>query len=101
MKQISKRLYQISLGASNAFVIEDNGLTLVDTGVPGSTEKLFAAIRKGGKNPDAIKQIILTHWHPDHAGSAADLKQRLGPACMHTPMRQPPWSKEEPSGPAT
>lgn len=78
MKQITKQLYQISLGVANAFVIEDNGLTLIDTGVPGSTDKLLAAIGKSGKNPAAIKQIILTHWHPDHAGSAAALKQRLG-----------------------
>ena len=78
MKQITKQLYQINLGVANAFVVEDKGLTLIDTGVPGSTDKLLAAIAKGGKNPDDIKQIILTHWHPDHAGSAAALQARLG-----------------------
>jgi len=77
MKQITNRLYQISLGAVNAFLIEDNGLTLVDTGLPGSTEKVFAALQKEGKNPAHIKRIILTHLHTDHAGNAADIKRRV------------------------
>ena len=77
MKQISSRLYQISLGSVNAFLLEDEGLTLIDTGLPGSTERLLAAIRQGGKNPDDITRILLTHWHPDHAGNAAELRQRF------------------------
>lgn len=77
MKQITNRLYQISLGAVNAFVVEDDGLTLVDTGLPGSTDKIFAALQKEGKNPADIKRIILTHLHTDHAGNAADIKQRV------------------------
>lgn len=79
MKQISNRLFQVGLGTVNTFLLEDvDGLTLVDTGLPGTTEKLLAAIRKGGKRPEDIKRVILTHWHPDHAGNTADLKQRLG-----------------------
>lgn len=77
MKQITDRLYQISLGSVNAFLLEGEGLTLIDTGVPGSTEKLLAAIRKGGKNPEDIRHIVLTHWHPDHAGNAAELQRRF------------------------
>ncbi|MEX8548706.1 MAG: MBL fold metallo-hydrolase [Mucilaginibacter sp.] len=75
MKQITQSLYQISLGTVNAFVIENNGLTLIDTGLKGSTEKIFSAIKKAGKKPEDIKQIILTHCHPDHAGNAAELKK--------------------------
>ncbi len=77
MLQISDNVYQIPLGAVNAFLIEDNGLTLVDTGYKGSTDKIFEDIKKSGKNPNDIKQIILTHSHPDHAGSAYQLKSRL------------------------
>lgn len=76
MKKITNHLYQISLGAVNAFVIEDNGLTLIDTGLPGSTHKIFAALQKEGKNPADIKRIILTHLHTDHSGNAADIKRQ-------------------------
>jgi glyoxylase-like metal-dependent hydrolase (beta-lactamase superfamily II) len=67
MKQITNRLYQLSLGAVNAFVLEDNGLTLVDTGLPGSTDQVFAA---------DIKHIILTHLHADHSGNAAEIQRQ-------------------------
>jgi glyoxylase-like metal-dependent hydrolase (beta-lactamase superfamily II) len=76
MKKITNRLYQISLGAVNAFLIEDDGLTLVDTGLPGSTAKIFTALREDGKNPADIKRIILTHLHADHSGNAADIKRQ-------------------------
>jgi glyoxylase-like metal-dependent hydrolase (beta-lactamase superfamily II) len=79
MKQIASNIYQIGLGVVNAFIIEDyNGLTLVDTGYKGSAGKIFTALKKAGKNPADIKQIILTHCHPDHTGSAAVLKKELG-----------------------
>ena len=77
MKQISNKVYQISLGMVNVFVIEDDGLTLIDTGPKGSADKIFNAIEKGGKDPNDIKQVIITHAHPDHAGSAEEIKKRL------------------------
>ncbi len=51
MQQITGNIFQISLGAVNTFLIEDNGLTLIDTGNKNSTDKIFAVIKKGGKNP--------------------------------------------------
>lgn len=85
MKQITDNIYQIGLGAVNAFLIEDNGLTLIDTGLPGSTDKIFTAIKKTGKNPAHIKRIILTHCHTDHAGNAAEIKKRLNiPVFAHS-----------------
>jgi glyoxylase-like metal-dependent hydrolase (beta-lactamase superfamily II) len=77
MKQISDNVYQISLGVVNAFIVDGDGLTLIDTGTKNSVDKVFASIRKGGKNPEDIKRIILTHLHPDHSGSAAEFKKRL------------------------
>jgi glyoxylase-like metal-dependent hydrolase (beta-lactamase superfamily II) len=82
MKRISSNIYQISLGWVNVFVIEDDGLTLIDTGTKGSTGKIFSAIKNEGKNPYNIKRIILTHAHPDHAGSAEELKRMLGVPVM-------------------
>ena len=84
MRKITERVYQITLGPVNAFVIDSDGLTLVDTGYKGSMERIFKAIRKSGKNPADIRRIILTHLHPDHVGSAAEIKKQLNiPVLAH------------------
>lgn len=77
MKPVSASVFQIKLGPVNAFIIEDKGLTLVDTGYRGDMKKIFAALIRAGRDPKDIKQILLTHCHPDHAGSAADIKRAL------------------------
>ncbi len=85
MQHVTGNLYSIGLGGVNAFVIDDSGLTLIDTGFKNRQEKIYAAIRKAGKNPDNIKQVILTHCHPDHAGSAAAVVGgKKIPVCAHT-----------------
>ncbi|MEZ0541871.1 MBL fold metallo-hydrolase [Fibrella arboris] len=78
--QLTPSLSQISLGVVNVFIIQDTdgGLTLIDTGYKGSNKVIFSALRKAGKEAASIKQIILTHTHPDHAGSAAAIKKELG-----------------------
>jgi glyoxylase-like metal-dependent hydrolase (beta-lactamase superfamily II) len=48
------------------FVREDDGLTLVDTNLPGSTSLILGAAAKLGL---PIRRILLTHAHFDHAGS--------------------------------
>jgi glyoxylase-like metal-dependent hydrolase (beta-lactamase superfamily II) len=77
MQQITQKLWQIKLGTVNCFVIDGGkeGLTLVDTGYPGSADKILAAIQTAAL-PHDVRRIILTHSHPDHAGSVAELVAR-------------------------
>lgn len=76
IKNINNNIYQIDLGVVNCFLLDDGGaLTLIDTGIKGSEKKIFKALAGIGKKPADIKQIILTHLHPDHAGSAAVIQQ--------------------------
>lgn len=85
MQQISDNIYQVTLGIVNAFIIEDDGLTLIDCGYKNSADKIFSDIVKAGKNPNHIRQIILTHCHPDHAGSVGEIKRRLNvPVFAHS-----------------
>jgi glyoxylase-like metal-dependent hydrolase (beta-lactamase superfamily II) len=48
-------------------------VVLVDTGIAGQGDALAAALRDWGLDRDALTHVLLTHWHPDHAGSAAEL----------------------------
>ncbi|MER5350803.1 MBL fold metallo-hydrolase [Kitasatospora sp. NPDC002551] len=57
---------------------EDGALTLVDTGVVGQADAIEEAIRAVGADPAELRAIVLTHYHEDHAGSAAELARRLG-----------------------
>src|SRR5436305_2277653 len=56
------------------FVREDDGLTLIDTAIPGTTQKFLAAARDLGQ---PILRVALTHAHGDHAGSVDALHEAL------------------------
>jgi glyoxylase-like metal-dependent hydrolase (beta-lactamase superfamily II) len=63
------------LGAVNAFlVVEDDGLTLVDTMLPRSESGILDAARELGR---PIVRIALTHAHGDHVGSLDALAEAL------------------------
>jgi glyoxylase-like metal-dependent hydrolase (beta-lactamase superfamily II) len=58
------------------------GLTLIDTGTPGSAAAILQAIESIGHRPEDVREIVLTHFHADHTGSAAELAQRTGATVM-------------------
>lgn len=69
---------------SFAFVDDDGGVTLVDCGVVKAPPKIVAGLAAMGKQPGDVKQIVLTHVHPDHVGGAAALKEQTGaPVSVH------------------
>ena len=63
------------LGMVNAYlVVEDDGLTLVDTMITRSQDAILAAARDLGR---PIARIVLTHAHVDHVGSLDALAAAL------------------------
>lgn len=71
-------VWRVEVGyATNAYVLADDGvgdsagLTLVDTGGRSGGPRLVRSIRMLGLDPRAVHRVLLTHWHADHAGSAA------------------------------
>ena len=59
----------------NAFLVsEEDGLTLIDTTVPGGAEKIIGEAERLGR---PIVRILLTHAHGDHVGSLDGLVDRL------------------------
>ncbi|SDS00651.1 MBL fold metallo-hydrolase [Actinopolymorpha singaporensis] len=53
--------------------VDDDGLTLVDTGVAGSAPTIQDGVHRLGYDRRDIKNIVLTHFHEDHVGSAAEI----------------------------
>jgi glyoxylase-like metal-dependent hydrolase (beta-lactamase superfamily II) len=73
-------LRQIPLAGVNAFLLstDEDGLILIDTGVAGSVQRIERAVHETGMELTDIRHILLTHGHPDHAGSLAELKALTG-----------------------
>ncbi|MBA2517974.1 MAG: MBL fold metallo-hydrolase, partial [Solirubrobacterales bacterium] len=47
----------------NAFVVEADVLTLIDTGTPGGAAKIVKALRAAGHQPADVGRIVVTHRH--------------------------------------
>lgn len=64
---VQGNVYMI-VGAGGNVTVQtgDDGILLVDSGLPGNTDKLIAEVRKISKGP--IRYLINTHVHPDHVG---------------------------------
>jgi glyoxylase-like metal-dependent hydrolase (beta-lactamase superfamily II) len=69
-----------AVGRVNCYLIEDEPLTLVDTG-PNSGKALDAlerALREHGHRIEDLERIVITHQHLDHLGLVGILADRSG-----------------------
>lgn len=64
--------------ANPYLIIEPDGLTLLDTGLPGSHKKILRYIDERGYGAKDLARIILTHSDIDHVGGLAALKRASG-----------------------
>jgi glyoxylase-like metal-dependent hydrolase (beta-lactamase superfamily II) len=59
----------------NCFLIADSdGLTLIDSGLPGNDKKILKQIVEMGHKPGDLRRILITHSDGDHVGALAELK---------------------------
>jgi glyoxylase-like metal-dependent hydrolase (beta-lactamase superfamily II) len=65
--------------AVSLFLVEHRGvLSMVDTGTENSLGRIMRTLQKAGRGPEDVRQIVLTHCHGDHAGTAAALRTATG-----------------------
>lgn len=75
MQPSSSIVIPIALGAVKVFLLKGARPILIDTGNPGSEQKILDALATHGIDPQKISLILITHSHLDHFGSAVALKQ--------------------------
>jgi glyoxylase-like metal-dependent hydrolase (beta-lactamase superfamily II) len=63
-------------------VIRGQEIAIVDTLVPGNADRIGEMIQQAGLDWRAVRHVILTHWHLDHAGSAAEITGRAPSATI-------------------
>jgi glyoxylase-like metal-dependent hydrolase (beta-lactamase superfamily II) len=80
---LTPEVFFLEFGVGHAYLWDrGDGLTLIDTSVPGSADAILQAITSIGRTPHDLKEIVLTHFHLDHAGSAAELVARTGASVL-------------------
>ncbi|GAB4189200.1 MAG: MBL fold metallo-hydrolase [Roseiflexaceae bacterium] len=74
-------MYQLRDLMVNMFlIVEDQGLTLIDTGTGSGVKTVARALAKYGFQPSDLKTMLITHADMDHVGGAAALKALTGAA---------------------
>jgi glyoxylase-like metal-dependent hydrolase (beta-lactamase superfamily II) len=85
---------------ANVYLLVGRTLTLVDTGMPGSEETILSYIASLDLDASDLARIVITHYHLDHVGSLAALKQRTPAQVLAHPGDAPFISGEQPPPPA-
>ena len=76
---IAEGIHRVEDAHTNWYIVEsDEGLTIVDAGVPASWGSLEAALDVIGRQPGEIKAVVLTHGHFDHVGIAERIRSTYG-----------------------
>ncbi len=60
-------------------IVDDDGITLVDTGVPDSEEAILGSIEAIGRGRSDLRHVLLTHADGDHIGSLPAIVQAARP----------------------
>lgn len=97
METVAEGVHLVGSGYVNAYVVDgDQGVVLIDTGLPkkeGLVTKALAAIGRSGAD---VAAIVLTHSHADHTGSAAALKALTGANVIASQIDTPAIQGQEP-----
>jgi glyoxylase-like metal-dependent hydrolase (beta-lactamase superfamily II) len=79
VREVVEGVFEIGMGYVNAhLVVVDDGVVLVDTGLPRRAAKVEQALHDARKKVGQVNTILLTHRHPDHVGGVAELRRRSG-----------------------
>ncbi len=70
-------IVNVGYASTNYYVLGSSTTRLlIDVGWPGTLPTLMATLRRTGIPLQDIGYLLVTHYHPDHAGLAQELKAR-------------------------
>jgi glyoxylase-like metal-dependent hydrolase (beta-lactamase superfamily II) len=79
MMEIIKGVHQIPGVMANSYlIVETEGLTLIDAGLPGSEKTILKYVAALGREPRDLRRILITHGDMDHVGGLAALRKAAG-----------------------
>lgn len=77
--KIASNLHRVGSDIVNSYLVVDSeGVTVIDAGLPGYWSRLQAELAAIGKSVADVRALILTHGDTDHIGFAARLYRDAG-----------------------
>jgi len=77
--EIAAGIHWLDAGSSNMYLcLEEDGLILIDAGMPRKQKKVFSVIQALGRQTQDLKRILVTHADLDHVGSLAAIQAESG-----------------------
>jgi glyoxylase-like metal-dependent hydrolase (beta-lactamase superfamily II) len=73
----------IQLTRVKAHLVLETELSLIDCGYAGQAPLIEKAIGSLGRSIGELRRVVVTHGHPDHAGSASELAAQGIPILIH------------------
>jgi glyoxylase-like metal-dependent hydrolase (beta-lactamase superfamily II) len=72
LTEVANGVWQAGTRFVNWYLVDagSDGLTVVDTGLPGYRSQLRTALHRVGRSAQDVRAVVLTHGHIDHVGSA-------------------------------
>ncbi len=95
-EEIVPGVYGIAMAYVNAFLIVEDGVTLIDSGLPKRGETILGALKQMDKEATDLKHIAVTHHHVDHTGNLAALVEASGAKVYVHPLDAPIVRGEKP-----
>jgi len=71
-------IHSIHLGIDQCYLLQSEGVILIDGGAPGKVDIFRRAIDGLSIDPGEVQLLAMTHGHWDHIGSARDIKELTG-----------------------
>lgn len=72
---IAPGVHYVEHARTNVYLVEDDdGVLLVDTGLPRSRTVILEALSAIGRGIEDVRAVVLTHGHFDHVGTAVHLR---------------------------
>ncbi len=92
--QILDDVHIVPKVTANTYILVDpDGMTVIDAGLPRSEKKILAYVASLGKTPQEIKRIIITHADIDHYGGLAALQKTSGAQTYASPAEAEAMAK--------
>jgi glyoxylase-like metal-dependent hydrolase (beta-lactamase superfamily II) len=79
MEHISDSIHHLpDVVGGPTLLLGEDGVVVVDTGVPGAEADILAALAELGRDPNEVRHVLITHADGDHVGGLAALVAATG-----------------------